>query len=438
MNRAELERLDRDALIARAEQAGVSRARILTRPELVDELLLRAAGDQATRERARGLFGRARDLLARVVERGLHLPDAAERIRSLGAPVMNRPSAPAALPTVTLAEIYVAQGHRARAIETLERVLGREPEHMPARTLLVQLRDAAYPVGTPRLPPEPDEGDSTALEGPSAVLAASGLAGAQPLPESAPAALAPSTPEQGEEAEVLNRAAPGRAQEAEPTATSFPESTEAPCPGPSAPAAPAGADVESPHAEPMAMLDEAPLPALYDVDECVAMSVDPTTLYVYWEIRNATLEYLRAAHPGAVVALRFVVVAPTWRGPLSAVRDHDVVAPVGDFFARELPAGSIVRVAIGLRHDAGFDPIAHCPAVEMPMGAPWPVMAEALRRWTPDGIGSGSREVADVTAIERAVLNVWRDSARAERARRVPDAPLGASDRWVVDRSRTS
>ena len=41
--RTELERLDRDTLIARAEQSGVTRARILTRPELIDELLSRAA-----------------------------------------------------------------------------------------------------------------------------------------------------------------------------------------------------------------------------------------------------------------------------------------------------------------------------------------------------------------------------------------------------------
>jgi hypothetical protein len=44
MNRIELERLDRDSLIARAEQQGVTRARILTRPELIDELLVKATG----------------------------------------------------------------------------------------------------------------------------------------------------------------------------------------------------------------------------------------------------------------------------------------------------------------------------------------------------------------------------------------------------------
>src|SRR5579859_1809196 len=104
MKRSELERLDRDALIARAEAAGVGRARILTRPELVDELVMRSATDDATKQTARGLFGRARDLLARLVERGLNKPDAAERIRAVSWPAW-RSTAPAALPTLTLAEI---------------------------------------------------------------------------------------------------------------------------------------------------------------------------------------------------------------------------------------------------------------------------------------------------------------------------------------------
>ena len=46
MERAELERLDRDTLIARAEEMGVVRANVLTRPELVDEILLRHADRQ--------------------------------------------------------------------------------------------------------------------------------------------------------------------------------------------------------------------------------------------------------------------------------------------------------------------------------------------------------------------------------------------------------
>ena len=39
MDRAELERLDREGLVLRAQAAGIHRARVLTRPELIDELL---------------------------------------------------------------------------------------------------------------------------------------------------------------------------------------------------------------------------------------------------------------------------------------------------------------------------------------------------------------------------------------------------------------
>src|SRR3954466_3336437 len=112
MDRGELESLDRESLVVRAERAGIRRARILTRPELIDELLrLDPGADREKLERSRGFFGRARDLVARVVERGLPLPDAADRIRAITGgplpPTVPR-SDPQAVPTVTLAEIYAA------------------------------------------------------------------------------------------------------------------------------------------------------------------------------------------------------------------------------------------------------------------------------------------------------------------------------------------
>jgi hypothetical protein len=365
MNRVELERLDRDALISRAEAAGVTRARILTRPELVDELLLRSATDQATKQRTRGLFGRARDLLASVVERGLNLPDAAERIRAVGSDLPPlRPRAPAALPTVTLAEIYAAQGHRDRAIETLDRVIAREPDHAAARALVGQLRDETYPVPPPRLPPEEEEEDGIA-----------------------PAA-----------------------------SHSDPSGTPPDGPG-----------------EPTHMLDDAPLPTRYDVDECVAIPVDPRTLYVYWEVRERTLEYVRAARPGGTIALRIVVIVPTWDGPRSNVRDHDVHATVGDHFANDLPAGCIVRVAIGYRHGDAFVAIAHSPALDTPPGAPSPLVADILVRWTPHGTVRVSRSDGDAASIERALQGVRRQAA-VDVARSWGDAtgqaPLGSSERW--------
>ena len=87
------------------------------------------------------------------------IPDAADRIRTLtgGALTLTVPrTEPQAMPTVTLAEIYAAQGHRQRAIETLRRVLEREPEHAAARALLARFEDDGYVAPAPRLPPEPE------------------------------------------------------------------------------------------------------------------------------------------------------------------------------------------------------------------------------------------------------------------------------------------
>jgi Domain of unknown function (DUF4912)/Tetratricopeptide repeat len=367
MTRAELERLDRDTLITRAEEAGVTRARILTRPELVDELLLRATVDPALKQSARGFFGIARDLLARVVERGLNLPDAADRIRTLGGTPPSRRSAPAALPTLTLAEIYAAQGHRKRAIETLEGVLAREPDHAAARALLAQLRDEEYPMPPPPLPPEEEE-PPPPLRDPIHDPALNGTNGVAA-------------------------------------------------------------------AEPSHMLDDAPLPPYYDVDECVAIPVDPHTLYVYWEARESTLTTLRSAYPSGALALRLVVVVPTWDGPQSSVRDHGVSAKLGDFFARDLPPGSIVRVALGWKSGDAFLPIAHSPALETPPDSPSPLLAEVLVRWTPEESVPVGATDADVIPIGRAVSRVQRDETRARVSVQLSQEPLGSSAEWMhVDR----
>jgi hypothetical protein len=389
MNRAELERLDREALIAHAEEAGVTRARILTRPELVDELLLRSAVDQATKQRARGLFGRARDLLARVVEQGLHLPDAAERIRAMGGVVPpSRPSAPAALPTVTLAEIYAAQGHRDRALETLDRVIGREPDHAAARALRAQLADASFPVPLPNIPPEGEDDDLRLdADDPPAEVAGGDdvLADAEPpVPDdiAAEAAVAPQSPP-----------------------------------------------------EPAHMLDDAPLPPRYDVDECIAIPVDPTTLYVYWEIRQKTLDYLRATRPGGTVSLRAVVIVPTWDGPRSSVRDHDVHSELGDYFVRDLPGGCVVRVAVGYRQGDAFVAVAHSPSLETPPGAPAPVVGDVLVRWTPHGAVPVTRRDPDAPSIERAVERIRRGAGQLmdpDRHAETQDSPpQGSSERWA-------
>src|SRR3954452_23229605 len=132
MQARDLDGLSRSDLIAKAEGLGVEKANVLTRAELADEILRRSVSDPIERRMVRGLLGIARDLVARVVERGLHLPDVAAVIRGSEPRESWGPVARAPIATVTLAEIYAAQGHRSRALSVLDEVLDSEPEHEAA------------------------------------------------------------------------------------------------------------------------------------------------------------------------------------------------------------------------------------------------------------------------------------------------------------------
>lgn len=308
MDRSELERLSRDELVARAEGAGIERASVLTRAELVDEIVRRAVRDPGERRRARGLLGVARDLLAAVVERGLHLPDAAGLIRGDErdgfAP---RPRAP--LATVTLAEIYAAQGHRDRALAVLDEVLAAEPDHAVALALRARVASAAEVA--PALPPE------------------------APEPEEADGATSPAL------------------------ATPEPETLEKPKP----------------------MLDDAPLPERYEVDEAIVMPVDPRTVYVYWEVRESTLSAARASDPVGDLVMRVVAVSASWDGPIVETRDLEVYHQRGDWFVRDLPPGALVRAAIGWRAASRFAPLAIGVETSAPPEVPSPVAATRVVRW---------------------------------------------------------
>ena len=351
MDRAALEALDRDSLVAHAEAQGVSRARILTRPELVDELLLRdAGGDRERAKKARGWLGRARDLVARVIERGLHLPDAADRLRGEVPPPAARRT-PSVLPTVTLAEIYATQGHRQKALDTLRQVLAMEPEHAAAQALMNKLQDASFAVpDQPVMPPEDEE-----------------LGGSSDM-------------------------------------------------GPDEPREPQ---------EPARMLDSEALPLGYDVDECVTMSVDPSTAYVYWEVRADTLARLYARQGEGRLFLRILIIVPTWDGPRTATRDLDVQgASLGDWFVRELPKDAIVRAAIGwLLADGVFVSAAHSFPAEPAPAERSPFIAELLSKWTPEGTTPAGM-VPEAMLVARAV-------ARSEARRIAEERARVGEDAWI-------
>lgn len=155
VDRRALDRLSRDQLIERAREQAVPKAELLTRAELVDEILRRTVTDDQSRRRLRGWLGVARDLLASAVERRLDLPETAKLIRGDG-PSTEPPPAPAPVATVTLAEIFAAQGHVGRAMVMLDDVLTEEPDHAAARRLRDRL--VAADGSSPGSEPPPSNG----------------------------------------------------------------------------------------------------------------------------------------------------------------------------------------------------------------------------------------------------------------------------------------
>ncbi len=149
----QLDELSRDDLIGRAAALGVTRAELLTRVELRDEIVRLTETDELKRQRARGWFGVARDLVASVVEQRLNLPDAADLIRGVN---VRSPLTVPPVATVTLAEIYAAQGHVKRALKMLDEVLEREPDHAAAREARENLMAQAEAERAPQ-PSEPPE-----------------------------------------------------------------------------------------------------------------------------------------------------------------------------------------------------------------------------------------------------------------------------------------
>ncbi|MFO0675500.1 MAG: hypothetical protein U0169_03135 [Polyangiaceae bacterium] len=142
MTRDELEALDRDALLVRAESVGVPFARSLTRGELVDELLRHAS--ESPEDRAKGFFGQARELLASVVGRGLHLVQASESDRS--PPPVAKAAKVDVVPTITLAKIYLGQGLTSQAIRVLHDLDAREPGRKDVRSMLADLGAGPAPT----------------------------------------------------------------------------------------------------------------------------------------------------------------------------------------------------------------------------------------------------------------------------------------------------
>jgi len=363
-DRAELEGLDRESLVARAQEAGIRRARILTRPELVDELLRSdPSADEKELRKTRGFFGKARDLVARVVERGLHLPDAADRIRTLGTLPPSVPrTEPQAVPTVTLAEIYAAQGHSKRAIATLKLVLDREPDHAAAKTLLAKLEDSGYVAPAPPLPPEPEvEPDLRAEpepdEEPTVELGRDvGMHAATevdvPVVDSSEA---PTQHWEDAEDEITH------VDDTKTIDMLLAEYVDEPTShGSGTNGHAVAAREEDPAYAPTRVLPKKTgvsgvTPAAAR-SECVAIPMGRGRTFVRWFVADR--------EGASSLLLRAYIVTPSWDGPKVDTRDIDVDTNDGETIVHDIPDRAVVRAAIGVRKDGAFVPLAHSPAIE--------------------------------------------------------------------------
>jgi hypothetical protein len=391
MQRIELEKLSREELITHASALGVPRPRVLTQPELMDEIISRTAKTEREKAKARGWLGRARDLLAQVVEKGLHLPEAARVLRS-GADDRPWPTPPPPLPTVTLAEIYAAQGHLERAIGVLDEVLAREPEHTEAlglRTRFVEQSKARSRRG-------PD----VKLESVAPVtFAASAPAPAKPdapqPPKPEPELPRPITPAQPEiHHPVVEKPEPPKPEIAPPQppkpeieAPSTSRSGVAPVAAKVAAAVEAAVvEADGAAANLDEVLEEAALPERYDVDEIVALAVDPFTLYFYWEVRATSLARAQARRPGGWLAVRVAGVTASWSGPVTRVRDLRADSLYGDRFLRDIDPGSNIRVSVGWQSGDEFEPFAVGLDVTAPHLRASDAVAGEVEQWRADAV----------------------------------------------------
>jgi len=313
-----LERLNRDELIAKARQLGAQRAELLTRPELRDEIIRLSSSDEDDRRRARGWFGVARDLVASVVSQGLNLPDTAELIR--GANVFAPRAAPP-VATVTLAEIYAAQGHVTKALDLLDEVLAKEPDHEAAQR--ARNRWAQSSVTSER-----SAGCESAIE------------------QESHGDVDAADPAQCDGASEYSIAGdPNTSDPDHSGAAMLPRAVADVAANPADTAEQAAIDV-------VEVAQSAPLPVRPPdpVDErLVALRGADGTLLCEWELVPKTLEKIRDAEPTGILTLRVSEVVASWDGPVTRQQEVEISELRGSCRVSPHVASSEVRLAVGWR-----------------------------------------------------------------------------------------
>jgi hypothetical protein len=163
-----------------------------------------------------------------------------------------------------------------------------------------------------------------------------------------------------------------------------------------------------------------PAPERYEVDEVVAIAVDPTRIYLYWEVRPATLAHARKRQPDGRLAIRIFSVLGTWEGPITRTRDMPIDALQGDLYVRDVEPGANIRVSIGWLA-ATFEPFAVGVEISAPRALPLESAdLPAIARWRRDANANASA-AQEVSPGWRAVF------AEAQRAELGDASTVGVS-----------
>ncbi len=328
VDRQQLESMDRDQLIAQARALGAVRPEVMTKVELRDEIIRLSETDEVRRQKARGWLGVARDLVASVVEQGLHLPDAAELIRG-GAEVRLNLAAPVA--TVTLAEIYASQGHVPRAISMLNEVLAQEPDHELALALHERLC-REFPEAAARV--ERREAGKV-------------------------------KPPRGLGAGMARRATPASIVESVPSFDSKAASSVESSPSPAVDVAPTVEEAAHQVAESAASASSTPaqvvpvvpaVPSQEQARDLLVVESSGGVVRLYWQLSDAQSALQGEPDAGRLV-VRLAEYIPTEHGPERRERDLPIATERGELVVTDVAGGAATACALGRIRRGRFLPL---------------------------------------------------------------------------------
>ncbi len=124
--------------------------------------------------------------------------------------------------------------------------------------------------------------------------------------------------------------------------------------------------------EPDGLLDREEPPWGYDVDELRALPVDPTTIVVFWEVREQTLRDVASADGVRGDLLLRIASRVAGEGAVSerVERFEGPVGRIGDWFVWGLSPDAEHEVSLGLADRGVFRELLRAPSIRTPRGAP--------------------------------------------------------------------